>query len=102
MINQQILIYLYYGISSLLQSIAVILIAYIMMGWIVLGIQPKTNSTFMKIYMFLEERIEPIFTYCRQFLPPIMGLDFSPFLVFLAIEGIQYLLGLLFRILLSI
>lgn len=72
------------------------------MGWIVAVVRPKSNNAFVKIYSFLGEKIEPMFAYCRQFVPPIMGLDFSPILVFLAIEGIHYVLSLLFMLLLKI
>ena len=95
------LIFLYFIINSALQSIAVVMSIYILMGWIFAVVRPKSNSAFVKIYSFLYEKIEPLFEYCRQFIPPIMGLDFSPILAFLAIEGIHYLLTLLFTMLLN-
>ena len=101
MIDHQFLLYLYYLLSASLQGVAVTMGAYIMMGWIMIGFQPKRDGPFIRIYAFLSDKIDPIFEYCRQFLPPIMGLDFSPILAFLAIEGVQYLLVILFRILLT-
>jgi len=96
------LISLYYVISSIIQSIAIIMSVYIIMGWIVAVVRPKSNNAFVRIYSFLDEKIDPIFAYCRQFIPPIMGLDFSAILVFLAIEGLHYILGLLVSLLMKL
>ena len=94
-----LLSFLYYLCIKVLQSIEAIVLVYIIMGWAVAILRPRMDSKFMKVYFFLSERLEPVFTFCRQFIPPIMGLDLSPILVFLSIKGAKYLIYLLFLLL---
>ena len=71
------------------------------MGWVLVLFSLEKDNLFSKIYLFLMARIEPIFMYCRRFLPPIAGLDFSPMIIFILIDGLRRLIRMLFLYLLG-
>ena len=73
-------------IISIIDCLGYILIGYILLGWIVLfGVIKSRDSVFLKIYVFLMTRIEPILGIVRRFIPSVFGLDFSAMVVFFAL-----------------
>lgn len=96
-----IAILLYTIIYNLILSIEYILSFYIILGWglMIFRIDNPANF-FMKIYLFLMARIEPIFGYFRQFLPRFKMLDFSPLVVFFVLDGLRRLVNIVFMLML--
>ena len=72
---------------SIMDCIEYMLIGYIILGWLVFfGVIKNRDSVFLKIYVFLMTKVEPLLGFIRRFLPPIYGLDFSVLVVFLALH----------------
>lgn len=69
------------------------MIAAIIVGWLVtLGVMNVKNKAVYDIYKYLNMLTEPVFAKVRKFIPPFGGLDFSPIVIFIAINIIQNIL----------
>ncbi|WP_034764865.1 YggT family protein [Chrysiogenes arsenatis] len=67
-----------------------VLIARMFMSWI----SPDPSNP---IVQFIYRITEPVLAPFRRIIPPISGIDFSPIVVFIAIQFLQRLLANLFR-----
>lgn len=82
---------------SIMNCIEYLLIGYIILGWFVFfGVLRNQENVFFRIYVFLMSRIEPVLSVIRRFLPNVIGLDFSPLVVFVGLHFIKVLLAKLF------
>lgn len=82
---------------SLMNCIEYILIGYIILGWFVFfGVLKNQDNPVFRIYIFLMNKIEPLLAIIRRFIPPLMGLDFSPLVVFIGLHFAKVLIVKLF------
>jgi len=88
---------LIYFVSILARILNLALWGYVILSWFA-----NASDALYKIYSFLGEIIEPILKPFRKLLYPItmkIGLDFSPYLLALAISFVTtYLLRLIYRL----
>jgi uncharacterized protein YggT (Ycf19 family) len=56
---------------------------------IALGVFKNIDNIIFKLYIFLMDRIEPILSLFRRFIPPVFGVDLSTLIVFLAIHMLK-------------
>ncbi len=82
---------------GIMNFIEYLLIAYIILGWFVFfGAIKNRDSFFFKVYVFLMSRMEPVLARIRQFLPSVMGFDFSPLVIFLGLHFAKIIVSRLF------
>lgn len=102
MILQVVLLGFLNIIISILDCIQYLLIGYIILGWIMFfGVIKNKDSILLKIYIFLMTKIEPMLSKIRKIVPPIMGFDFSPMVIFFCIYIANILIRQIALILLS-
>tara|TARA_B100000575_G_C23121738_1_gene649256 strand:- start:467 stop:748 length:282 start_codon:yes stop_codon:yes gene_type:complete len=69
------------------------LLAYIIMGWLIAFRIVNPWQPAVRVAASVLGRIhEPILSRVRQFMPDLGGIDFSPIVVFLAVQFLQNLL----------
>ncbi|MDR1488568.1 MAG: YggT family protein [Holosporales bacterium] len=88
---------IFYGLIKLLIEtigcLEYVLIAYIIMGWVVMfGVVKNQDSIFFKIYILLMSKIEPVLLVIRRYVPSAFGLDFSAIVVFFAFYFLKVLI----------
>ncbi|MDR3031320.1 MAG: YggT family protein [Holosporales bacterium] len=84
-----------------MDCIEYLLIGYIILGWFVFfGVIKNRNSVFLRIYIFLMTKIEPLLALIRRFLPTVAGFDFSPLVVFFGLHLAKVLVIQVFCLLL--
>jgi YggT family protein len=49
-------------------------------------------SPYQPFRVFLDRLVNPMLAPIRRIVPPLMGMDFSPVILILLLQGIQYLL----------
>ena len=67
-----------------LQIYMFILLARILLGYATMFWTPP--SSFTPIVRFIYELTEPVLGFLRRYIPPVGGFDFSPLIVFMAIN----------------
>lgn len=67
-----------------LQIYLLVLLARIILGYATMFWTPP--SSFTPIVRFIYELTEPVLGFLRRYIPPVGGFDFSPLVVFLAIN----------------
>jgi YggT family protein len=84
----------FFVIGALLTGILWMIIAYVIATWLVqFNVVNMRNQAARSIVYFLERFAEAILRPIRRFVPPIGGLDLSPFLASVVIVGLTgYLL----------
>lgn len=82
-----LLIALYtYFLSPLLTLLLIILFAYVIFGWLVVGgVVSMQNPTARQIYTLLASVVEPLARPIRKVVPPLGQLDLSIFVLALGI-----------------
>jgi YggT family protein len=85
-------------VSNLLELIMWIVVAYVVLTWLVsFQIVNLRNRIVYSISRFLEAVANPLLRPIRRVIPALGGLDFSPIVLFLLIQGtLMYLLPALF------
>ena len=76
-------------LSTALQLYSFVLLARVLMSWIPID---TSNPTVSQIVRFMYDVTEPVLAPIRNVLPQGLGMDFSPLLVFLAIDIIRRIL----------
>jgi YggT family protein len=80
-------------IGAILTAILWMIFAYVIATWLVqFNVVNMRNQVMRSIVYFLERFAEAILRPIRRFVPPIGGLDLSPFLVSVVIIGITNIL----------
>ena len=88
-----VLITIFHLLISIADFIEYLLIGYIVLGWFVyFGVIKNRDSVFLKIYVFLMAKIEPLLGFIRRFLPTVAGFDFSPMVVFFGLYIVKILI----------
>jgi uncharacterized protein YggT (Ycf19 family) len=68
------------------------MITYVILGWfIIFGAIRNRDGFPFRIYVLLMSKTEPLFGIIRKFIPPLMGLDFSPFITFVLLHCVKVL-----------
>ena len=85
-------------INALLTLIVWVIIAYAVLSWLVsFNVVNLRNRGVYQVSQFLETVSRPILRPFQRILPSMGGLDFSPIILFIVIEGAQrYLIPSLF------
>jgi YggT family protein len=77
-------------INALLTLIVWVIIAYAVLSWLVsFNVVNLRNRGVYQVSQFLERVAQPILRPFQRILPTRGGLDFSPILLFIVIEGVQ-------------
>lgn len=88
---------------SIVNCLEYVFIGYIILGWVVfLGLIKNHDSIFLRIYVFLMTKIEPLLAPIRRLLPTVAGFDFSPIVVFLIIHLAKVLIPQVFMLLIHV
>ena len=74
-------------ISSLIEFYMWLIIAWCLLSWIPL----REGSILGDISAALGRLVDPFIGLVRRFIPPIVGIDFSPFIAILILQGLQRL-----------
>jgi len=93
-----VLQFIYFIVSNLLQLIVWIIVAYVVLSWLIsFQVINLRNRVVYSISRFLDAVARPLLRPFQRFLPAPGGMDFSPILLILIIEGIlRFLLPALF------
>jgi YggT family protein len=93
--------FLYFLISQLLTILVWIIIANAILSWLVaFGVINIRHPVARQVEHFLDAVTRPLLAPFRRFIPPIGGVDITPILAILVIQGVQaYLLPWLFGLL---
>ncbi|HEY3797544.1 MAG TPA: YggT family protein [Caulobacteraceae bacterium] len=88
----------YFIVNALLSAVVIVIIAWVIAGWLVFfEVLNMRNRTARAIVDMLDRIVTPIMRPLRRIVPPLGGLDLTPFLVLLVITGMQnYLLPAFF------
>jgi YggT family protein len=79
-----------YFISPILTIYFFMLLAYVILGWLMVGgVVDNRNQTVRSIYQFLFQIIEPVARPIRRFIPPLGNLDLSILVIALAIPFLR-------------
>ncbi|MFN3214484.1 MAG: YggT family protein [Henriciella sp.] len=79
-----------YFISPILTIYFFLLLAYVILGWLMVGgVVDNRNQTVRSIYQFLFQIIEPVARPIRRFIPPLGNLDLSILVIALAIPFLR-------------
>ena len=73
-------------IGRVLYFYEILIIVYVLMSWF------PTRGILYDIYGVLGSVVEPYVGIFRRFIPPLGGLDFSPFVAILVIQVVIYAL----------
>ncbi len=77
-------------IQALLSLIVWIIVAYAVLSWLVsFKVVNLRNRAVYQVSQFLERVARPLLRPFQRVLPAMGGLDFSPILLFIVIEGVQ-------------
>ena len=80
-------------ILELLQIYTYIVLAAVIASWLINFNVVNYHNNFVRMVMrFLDAVTEPVFAVVRRILPPIGGLDFSPFVVLLGVYFLEKLI----------
>lgn len=74
-------------ISSLIEFYMWLIIAWCLLSWIPL----REGSILGDISAALGRLVDPFIGLFRRFIPPIVGIDFSPVIAILILQGLQRL-----------
>ncbi|HZL00221.1 MAG TPA: YggT family protein [Caulobacteraceae bacterium] len=93
-----VLEFIYFIVRNILELIIWLVVAYAVLSWLIsFQIVNLRNRIVYSISRFLEAVVRPMLAPFRRFLPAPGGLDFSPILLILIIEGvIRFLLPAFF------
>ena len=81
--------FIFFIVGAILTAILWMIFAYVIATWLVqFNVINVRNQAIRSIVYFLERFAEAILRPIRRFVPPIGGLDLSPFLVSLVIIGL--------------
>ena len=75
-------------VRGVLNFYEILIILYVLMSWF------PTRGILYDIYGVLGSVVEPYVGVFRRFIPPLGGLDFSPFAAILVIQVVIYALAL--------
>ena len=91
--------FLYFIVDSLLGlMIAAIIIAAILSWLVAFDVINLRNRFVYSVSRFLDAVSRPILSPFQRFIPPLGGVDISPIIAILVLQGIKiYLLPMLFR-----
>jgi YggT family protein len=91
--------FLYFLVSQALGILVWVIIANVILSWLIgFGVINIRHPVAGQIERFLDAVTRPVLAPFRRFIPPIGGLDITPLLAILVIQGIQaYLLPWIFR-----
>jgi len=96
--------FLYFIVDSLLGlMIAAIIIAAVLSWLVAFDVINLRNRFVYNVSRFLDAVTRPILAPFQRFIPPLGGVDISPVIAIIVLQGIKiYLLPLLFRPLIAI
>jgi len=63
--------------------------------WVILSWFKGSGKVVSDIYKVLDPIVAPYVNLFRRFIPPIGGLDFSPLVALIVLQGVRMLIGLL-------
>lgn len=80
-------------ILQILDLYSWVVLAAVIMSWLVgFNVVNYHNNLVRSIMRVLEALTEPVFRQVRRVIPPIAGFDFSPLVVFFAIQFLERLI----------
>jgi YggT family protein len=90
--------FLYFIVDSLLGLFVIAIIASAILSWLVaFDVINLRNRFVYSVARFLEAVTRPVMRPVQRLIPPLGGIDISPIIVILVIEGVRrYLLPLIF------
>ncbi|MFL5295967.1 MAG: YggT family protein [Phenylobacterium sp.] len=90
--------FLYFIVDGLLQLLALAIIVSAIMSWLVaFDVINLRNQFVHSLSRFLDAVTRPILRPVQKVIPPLGGVDISPIIVLLLIQGVRlYLLPLIF------
>src|SRR5436190_7493069 len=90
--------FLYFIVDGLLQLLALAIIISAIMSWLVaFDVINLRNQFVYSLSRFLDAVTRPILRPVQKVIPPLGGVDISPIIVLLLIQGVRiYLLPLIF------
>ena len=91
--------FLYFIVSSLLELLVWAIIISAILSWLVaFDVINLRNRFVYNVSRFLDAVTRPVLAPFQRLIPPLGGVDISPIVVLLVIQGVRlYLLPLLFR-----
>jgi YggT family protein len=91
--------FLYFIIDSLLGLLVLAIIISAVMSWLVaFDVINLRNPFVLSVSRFLDAVTRPLLRPVQKVIPPLGGVDISPIIVLLVIQGVRsYLLPLIFR-----
>lgn len=85
--------FLYFIISALLQLESYAIIANAILSWLIAFEVVNLRHPFaQQVARFLDAVTRPVLAPFRRFVPPLGGIDITPILALLVIQGIQFYL----------
>jgi YggT family protein len=96
--------FLYFIVDALLNLLVIAIIISAILSWLVaFDVINLRNQFVYNIARFLDAVTRPILRPVQKIIPPIGGVDISPIIVLLVLQGIRiYLLPLIFAPLISV
>jgi YggT family protein len=90
--------FLYFIVDKLLTLLVWIIIANALLSWLIaFDVVNVRHPIARQVVQFLDAVTRPVLAPFRRFIPPIGGLDITPIIALLVIQGVQiYLLPWLF------
>lgn len=96
--------FLYFIVDALLGLLVIAIIAAAIMSWLIaFNVINGRNRFVYQLERFLEAVTRPVLRPVQRFIPPLGGIDISPIIVLLVIQGVRsYLLPMAFRPLIAL
>ena len=76
-----------YVVYRLLNFYEMLIFVQVLLSWFV----SSGNRFVVDVYGALSTLVDPFVNLCRRFIPPIAGLDWSPFIAILVLQLVQRL-----------
>jgi YggT family protein len=84
-------------IDTVINLYIAVVIAAVVASWLIaFGVLNLSNPLVRQLMQILDALTEPVFRRVRRIVPPIRGLDFSPLIVWIGLQFIQYVINTLF------
>jgi YggT family protein len=80
--------------NTLVEVYEVVVILAVVVSWLIpMGVMSMRNDIVRQLVNMLDALTEPVFRSIRRVVPPVAGIDFSPFIVLIALQVIKYLVN---------
>ena len=83
-----------YVFNTLVDIYFVVVILAVAVSWLIpMGVLSMRNDLVRQLVNLLDALTEPVFRRIRRILPAVAGVDFSPFVVLIALQVLKFLVN---------